>query len=142
MRLLCFLPGYLPRPYLQLSFPLIKSLKLNPAVVDTMAPRELQLQSIGFLRQFSPFDQLNNLDPDFAALQQAFETGAARSTADAQDYDCVEHRHEEEDNGSLESSGEGLHERAVGTWCAGANFYSKAFLTGPSKQQTKGNLNL
>ncbi|KAJ3860035.1 hypothetical protein EV359DRAFT_85743 [Lentinula novae-zelandiae] len=98
-------------------FPLIKSLKLNPAVVDTLAPRELQLQSIGFLRQFSPFDELNNLDPDFAALQQAFESGAARSTADAQEDDCVGHGHEEEDNSSLESSGEGSLERAVGTRC-------------------------
>ncbi|KAJ3806980.1 hypothetical protein F5876DRAFT_80145 [Lentinula aff. lateritia] len=98
-------------------FPLINSLKLNPAVVDVLAPRELQLQSIGFLRQFSPFDELNNLDPDFAALQQVFESGAARSTADAQDDDCVGHHHEEEDNSSLESSGEGSCERAVGTRC-------------------------
>lgn len=42
-----------------------------------MAPREFQLQSIGFLRYFSPTDELNNVDPDFVALERAFETGAA-----------------------------------------------------------------
>ncbi|KAJ4466684.1 hypothetical protein C8J55DRAFT_565673 [Lentinula edodes] len=93
-------------------FPLIKSLKLNPAVVDTLAPRELQLQSIGLLRQFSPFDELNNLDPDFAALQRAFESGAARST-DAQDNECANYGHEE-DTSSSQSSAEGSHPTAVG----------------------------
>ncbi|KAJ3846237.1 hypothetical protein EV368DRAFT_89341 [Lentinula lateritia] len=65
------------------SFPILKALKLNPGVVDVLAPRELQrelqLESIGFRRQFSAFDELNNLDPDFFALQQAFETGVAFS---------------------------------------------------------------
>ncbi|KAJ4492441.1 hypothetical protein C8R41DRAFT_919995 [Lentinula lateritia] len=42
-----------------------------------MAPREFQLQSIGFLRHFSPSVDLNNVDPDFVALERAFESGAA-----------------------------------------------------------------
>ncbi|KAJ3866993.1 hypothetical protein EV359DRAFT_61873 [Lentinula novae-zelandiae] len=58
-------------------FPFLKSLRLNLDVVDVMAPREFQLQSIGFLRYFSPADELNNMDPDFVALERAFETGAA-----------------------------------------------------------------
>ncbi|KAJ4465133.1 hypothetical protein C8R41DRAFT_926677 [Lentinula lateritia] len=50
-------------------FPLLRDIQLNPAEVDTLAPRHIQLHQVGLLRHLTQHENLQNTDPEFSILE-------------------------------------------------------------------------
>ncbi|GAW00761.1 hypothetical protein LENED_002311 [Lentinula edodes] len=56
-------------------FPLLSDIHLNPAEVDVLAPRHVQLHQVGLLRHLTQHDNLQNTDPEFNILEQSLNAG-------------------------------------------------------------------
>ncbi|KAH7879617.1 uncharacterized protein C8R40DRAFT_1165874 [Lentinula edodes] len=55
-------------------FPLLKDIQLNPAEVDTLAPRHIQLHQVGLLRHLTQHENLQNTDPEFSILELSLKS--------------------------------------------------------------------
>ncbi|KAJ3924542.1 MAG: hypothetical protein NXY57DRAFT_1044856, partial [Lentinula lateritia] len=69
-------------------FPLLSDIQLNPAEVDVLAPRHVQLHQVGLLRHLTQHDHLQNTDPEFNILEQSLNAGF--SGYDEVDFDAIE----------------------------------------------------
>ncbi|KAJ3927749.1 MAG: hypothetical protein NXY57DRAFT_1042181 [Lentinula lateritia] len=69
-------------------FPLLKDIQLNPAEVDTLAPRHIQLHQVGLLRHLTQHENLQNTDPKFNVLELSLKDSFAGY--DDVDFEAIE----------------------------------------------------